>query len=77
MDALLHNPFRILCFLIAPIALILEITFIALARRTRGRFAQTAAPASTLAEMQESSPLLYHRGQTIYIHGRKATQSGR
>ena len=77
MDALLHNPFRILCFLIAPTALILEITFNALARRTRSRFAQTAAPASTMPEMHESMPLLYQRGHTIFIHGRKATQHGR
>ena len=77
MDALLHNSFRTLCFLIAPIAMILEITFIALARRNRSRFAQTAAPASILPEMQESKPLLYQRGQTIHVHGPKAVQHGR
>jgi hypothetical protein len=46
MDVLLHNSCRILFFLLAPIAMILEGTFIALVRRKRSRSAQRSAPAS-------------------------------
>jgi hypothetical protein len=77
MDALLHSSFQLLCFLIAPIAMILEITFVASLRRNRSRFAQTAAPASTLPEMRERRTLLFQRGQILTIHSRKATQHGR
>jgi hypothetical protein len=46
MDALLHNLSQVLCFLIAPIALALEIAFVTLLRRKRIRSARTTAKTS-------------------------------
>jgi len=48
MEAVLHNPLQVLFFLIAPIAMILEKTFITLVRRRRSRRAQTSAPAASI-----------------------------
>jgi hypothetical protein len=60
MDVLLHNSCRILFFLLAPIAMILEGTFVALVRRKRGRSAQRPAPASRHTPAPEQKPVRKH-----------------